>query len=135
MLWLIIAYFANGLAQFFQKYLQAQGLGAYVPTALIMMYCASFVIGIPLHWIFRGRVSRRELVWGLAVGIFSFGGNYSIIQALRYLPAYTVFPIAVGGPIVVVAICSWLIFGERLTASAKWGIVCGTVAVGLLTVK
>jgi len=135
MVWLIIGYISNGLAQFFQKYLQAQGLGAYIPSALIMMYLACLIIGVPLYLIFHGKISRTELVWGLALGICSFGGNFTIIKALRYLPAYTVFPIAVGGPIVVVAVCSWLFFREQLTRSAKWGIVCGTVAVVLLTVK
>ena len=134
MLWLIIAYFANGLAQFFEKSLQAQGLGAYVPSALIMMYCVGGVIGFPLYLIFRGKISRTELVYGLGVGICSFAGNFSIIQALKYLPAYTTFPIAVGGSIVVVAVCSWLFFGEHLSASAKWGVVCGIVAIGLLTI-
>ena len=135
MLWLVMAYFSNGLAQFFQKSLQAQGLGDYVSSALIMMYLASLVIGIPLYWIFHGRISRTELAWGLAVGACSFGGNFCIIKALKSLPAYTVFPIAVGTPIVVVAVCSWLLFGERLTASAKWGVVCGLAAVALLTLK
>lgn len=135
MLWLVMAYFSNGLAQFFQKSLQAQGLGAYVSSALIMMYLAGAVIGIPLYIIFRGKLTRTELTWGLAIGICSFSGNFSIIKALKSLPAYKVFPIAVGGPIVVVAVLSWLFFGERLTTSAKWGIVCGAVAVGLLTVK
>jgi multidrug transporter EmrE-like cation transporter len=135
MIWLIIAYFANGLAQFFQKSFQAHGLGAYVLSGLIMMYCAGIVLGIPLHLIFRGKISRTELVFGFGVGICSFVGNFSIIQALKYLPAYTVFPIAIGGAIVVVAICSWLFFGEQLSTSAKWGIVCGTVAIGLLTIR
>jgi multidrug transporter EmrE-like cation transporter len=135
MIWLIIAYFATGLAQFFQKSFQVRGLGAYVLAGLTMMYCAGVVIGVPLHWIFRGRISRTELVFGLGVGICSFTGNFSIIQALKYLPAYTVFPIAVGGAIVVVAICSWLFLGEQLSASGKWGVVCGTVAIGLLTIR
>jgi multidrug transporter EmrE-like cation transporter len=100
-----------------------------------MMYGAGGVIGIPLHLIFRGKISRTELVFGLGVGICSFAGNFSIIQALKYLPAYTVFPIAIGGAIVVVAICSWLFLGEQLSASAKWGIVCGIVAIGLLTIR
>ena len=135
MLWLVIAYFANGLAQFFQKAFQAHGLGAYVLPGLIMMYSAGVVLGIPLHLIFRGKISRTEVVFGSSVGVCSFVGNFSIIQALKYLPAYTVFPIAIGGAIVVVAVCSWLFLGEQLSTTAKWGIVCGTVAVGLLTIR
>ena len=135
MIWLIIAYLTNGLAQFFQKRFQVQGLGAYVPSGLIVMYSVGAAIGLVFHLILRGKISRAELKWGTSVGVCSFAGSFSVIKALRYLPAYTVFPIAVGGSIIVVAICSWLFFGERLGASAKWGIVCGIAAIALLTIR
>ncbi|MGH9398124.1 MAG: EamA family transporter [Terriglobia bacterium] len=135
MIWLIIAYIFNGLAQFFEKYLQVHGLGAYIPSALILMYGVGIVVSVAVVFISRGKVSRTELLWGAGVGICSFGGNFSVLSALKSLPAYTVFPIVVGGPIVVVAVCSWLFLGERLSVSAKWGIVCGIIAIALLTIQ
>lgn len=135
MIWLIIAYVFNGLAQFFEKYLQVHGLGAYIASALIIMYGVGAVVSVVVLFASRGKLSRTELMWGLGVGLCSFGGNFSVLKALKLLPAYTVFPIAVGGPIVVVAVCSWIFLGERLSVSAKWGIVCGIAAIALLTIR
>lgn len=135
MIWLLIAYIFNGLAQFFEKYLQVHGFGAYVPSALILTYAVGVAAGIPILLLSRGKVSRAELFWGAGVGVCSFGGNFSVLSALRLLPAYTVFPVVIGGPIVMVAICSRLLLGERLNTSAKCGIVCGIIAIGLLTIQ
>lgn len=135
MIWLAIAYVFNGLAQFFEKYLQVHGLGAYIPTALLLMYGVGIIANVVVCLAARGRVSRLELAWGVGVGLCSFGGNYAVLEALKFLPAYTVFPIVIGGPIVVVAVCSWLLLGERLSASAKCGIACGIVAIALLTIQ
>ncbi|MGH9451564.1 MAG: EamA family transporter [Terriglobia bacterium] len=135
MIWLVIAYIFNGLAQFFEKYLQVHGLGAYIPSALLLMYGVGIAASIGVFYASRGKISRAELMWGAAVGFCSFGGNFSVLKALKLLPAYTVFPIVIGGPIVVVAVCSALFLRERLSASAKWGIVCGVVAIALLTIQ
>jgi drug/metabolite transporter (DMT)-like permease len=131
--WLMVGFLGNGLAQFLQKYLHEIGLSAYQRSALITMYGAGSLFALALMISFRGRVGRGEVVSGVGVGLCSYMGNFAVLRALGYLPAYSVFPIVVGGSILVVALCSWLIFGERLSGSAKWGIFCGVLAVVLLT--
>ncbi len=133
MLWLSFGFLGNGVAQFLQKYLHATGLGAYQASALIAMYAAGGLFALALLAGFKGRVGLVELGAGLGVGVCSYLGNFAVLRSLGYLPAYTIFPIVVGGPILLVALYSWLVRGERLSRSARLGIFCGLISVVLLT--
>jgi drug/metabolite transporter (DMT)-like permease len=132
--WLVMAFVSNGLAQFLQKYLHAAGLGGLQSSALVTMYAAGTLAGLVLIAAFGGRIGRRELLAGGVVGICSYFGNFAVLRALGSLPAYTVFPVVVGGSILVVAAVSWLALGEKVSAQTRWGILCGVAAVALLTV-
>ncbi len=134
MAWVAIAFLANGSAQFLQKYLHAIGLGAYQKTALVTLYVAGALFAVLLLVWFRGRLSPREALFGMGVGLASYAGNAAMLRALGDTPAYIVFPMAVGGPILAVAIVSRLLFGERIGPYGKVGILCGFIAVILLTV-
>ena len=133
LVWLAVGFLGNGFAQFLQKYLHAAGLGQFQASALVAMYAAGAMFSLVLLLGFRGRVWLREVAFGVGVGLCSYLGNFAVLRALGDLPAYTVFPVIVGGPIVVVALTAWLFFGERLSPSVKSGILCGLVAIVLLT--
>ena len=135
MLWLTVGFLGNGFAQFLQKYLHAIGLGQYQTSALVVMYLAGTLFALLLTVGFETRVARIELLSGLGVGLCSYFGNLSVLRALGYLPAYSVFPIVVGGPIVLVALFSKFFLGEHLNRSTNLGILCGVVAVLLLTLR
>jgi uncharacterized membrane protein len=134
MLWVLVAFLANGSAQFLQKYLHVIGLGGYQKPALITLYAAGTLFAALLLVCFRGRLGPREAVFGALVGITSFAGNAALLRALGDTPAYIVFPLVVGGPILAVAILSHLMLGERIGMAGKIGILCGLVAIVLLTV-
>jgi len=133
LVWLTVGFLGNGFAQFLQKYLHAAGLGRFQASALVAMYSAGALFSLLLVLGFRGRVRLRELIFGVGVGLCSYLGNFAVLRALGELPAYTVFPLIVGGPIVMVALAAWLFFGERLSWRVKAGIFCGLIAVVLLT--
>ena len=133
--WLIIGFLGNGFAQFLQKYLHEIGLGSHQGSALIAMYGAGALFALVLLVSFRGRVRSAEVVSGVGVGLCSYLGNFAVLRALGYLPAYCVFPLVLGGSILAVALCSWLILGERISVSAKWGILSGILAVVLLAFR
>jgi drug/metabolite transporter (DMT)-like permease len=133
MTWVLLAFLANGSAQFLQKYLHAIGLGNYQKSALITLYAAGALFAIFLLLQFKGRITRSELLFGLGVGLGSYAGNASLLRALGDLPAYVVFPMVVGGPILTVALFSQLFLGEQLSRWGKIGILCGCAAVVLLT--
>jgi drug/metabolite transporter (DMT)-like permease len=131
--WVLVAFLANGSAQFLQKYLHAIGLGAYQKSALITLYAAGALFAVVLLLWFRGRLSRIEALFGAAIGLTSYAGNAALLRALGDTPAYVVFPMVVGGPILTVAILSRVLFRERIGTPGKIGILCGFIAVVLLT--
>lgn len=132
-LWLAVGFTGNGFAQFLQKYLHAAGLGAFQASALIAMYVAGALFAAVLLGWFKGHVGRKECWAGVGVGLCSYSGSFAVLRALGSVPAYVVFPLVVGGPIVLVALFSWLVRGEKLSASTKAGILCGLISVALLT--
>jgi drug/metabolite transporter (DMT)-like permease len=132
-LWLAVGFIGNGFAQFLQKYLHAAGLGAFQASALIAMYVAGALFAAVLLLSFKGHLGRKECWAGLGVGLCSYAGSFAVLRALGSVPAYVVFPMVVGGPIVLVALFSWLVRGERLSASTKTGILFGLISVALLT--
>ena len=132
--WILIAFFSNGVAQFLQKYLHAAGLGSYQKPALILMYVSGALFALALLAGFHGKLSRNEILFGIGVGITSYAGNAALLRALGSAPAYVVFPLVVGGPIITVAAFSHLFQGERLSTTGKMGLLFGVVAIILLTV-
>lgn len=133
-LWLLTAFLANGLAQFLQKYLHAAGLGSYQKSALIMIYASGAMFGLLLLIGFRGRIAKAEVLFGVGVGLSSYAGNAALLRALGDTPAYVVFPLVVGGPILTVAAFSHFFLRERLSLAGKMGLACGLVAILLLTI-
>jgi drug/metabolite transporter (DMT)-like permease len=132
--WVLLAFLANGTAQFLYKYLHAVGLGDYQKPALVTLYIAGSLFALLLLLQFKGRITRTEVIFGLGVGLGSYAGNAALLRALGELPAYVVFPMVVGGPILTVALFSQLFLGDRLGWSGKVGILCGFAAVLLLTI-
>ena len=134
LLWLTLGFVGNGFAQFFQKHLHASGLGGYQSSALILMNATAALFMLLLVLTFKGRVTRRELLFGLCVGLCSYLGSFAVLRALGFMPAYVVFPLIVGGPIVMVALYSAIFGGERLSRTALCGVLCGIISILLLTV-
>jgi drug/metabolite transporter (DMT)-like permease len=133
LLWLALGFIGNGFAQFLQKYLHASGLGGLQPSALILMYATGTLFGLLLMVGFRSKVTLLEVLFGLGVGVCSYAGNLAVLRALGFLPAYTVFPAVVGGPILTLALLSSLFARQRPSRNTVWGIICGIFAVVLLT--
>jgi drug/metabolite transporter (DMT)-like permease len=131
--WVLLAFLANGTAQFLYKVLHAVGLGDYQKPALVTLYVAGSLFALLLLVQFKGKVTRREVVFGVGVGLGSYAGNAALLRALGELPAYVVFPMVVGGPILTVALFSRIVLGDRLGRSGALGILFGFAAVLLLT--
>jgi len=82
------------------------------------------------------RVGKTELFWGAVAGALSVGGQVAMAVALGSgLPGHVVFPIAIGGSIVVVALAGRLVFGERMNRHTVVGVALGSIAVVLLGVS
>jgi drug/metabolite transporter (DMT)-like permease len=131
--WIALIFLGNGLAQFFQASLHLDGLDLFLPNALLLMYLAGGIFAAVGLATFHGRLGRQEWFFGAVVGIASYAGNLSVLQALRTVPARTAFPFVVAGPIVVVAIYARLVQGVKLTPRKSIGIVLAVTAIALFT--
>lgn len=134
MIWIALGFLGNGLAQFFQKYLHICGLGGYQAYALMLMYGAGLLFTLALFVINRGKISSGAAIWlGIATAVASYIGNFCTLRALGELPSHIVFPLIVGGPILVIAIWQHMVRKQRLSRSKAWGVALGLLAVICLT--
>ena len=61
------------------------------------------------------KVTRRDLITGLAVGIPNLFSSFFLILALETIPAAVAFPIFGAGTIVIINVVGMAFFRERLT--------------------
>lgn len=134
MLWMMLIFLGNGSAQFFQARLHLAGLDALQPSALVMMYISGAIFSAGALLVFRGRIDRQAWVYGAAVGLASYAGNFSVLRALGVLHPHVVFPVVICGPIILTALYSRMFEGIRLSSRQSFGLTCGIAAVLLLTI-
>ena len=75
-----------------------------------------------------------DAVLGVVLGIVNFAVNVFLLTALRELPSPIVFSVSSGGSVLLAVLTGSVVWGERLSGSAKIGAVVATAAVVLLTV-
>ena len=127
----------NGMSSFGLKVLSSWGLpGNMKFTYLAIWYAAGFaLIAIPMLW--RGvRGGFEEMGWGALIAALSIGGQLAIASALNSgLAGSIVFPVTIGGSILVVVLAGSLFFAERLHPLSWAGIAIGFLAVIFLSVS
>ena len=67
-------------------------------------------------------LTRRDLLLGALVGVPNFCASRLLLAALTRLPAFVVYPCYSVGAILVISLCSVLLFHERLSRR-QWGAV------------
>jgi multidrug transporter EmrE-like cation transporter len=119
------------------KIIAAWGLPAGIKYPYLTIWYAAGLplIGIPM--LLRGvRGGFKELRWGALYAVLSLGGQLAMSYALDYgVPGSVVYPVAVGGSILVVALAGTLLFGEKMHPLSWTGVAIGIVAVILLGVS
>jgi multidrug transporter EmrE-like cation transporter len=133
----LVILLTNGMGAFGLKIIASWGLppGIKFPY-LTLWYAAGLpLIGIPMF--LRGaHGGLKELCWGALYAVLSLGGQLAMSYALDYgVPGSVVYPVAVGGSILVVALAGRLLFGEKMHRLSWAGVVIGIVAVILLGVS
>ncbi|MGH2509167.1 MAG: hypothetical protein ACRDHZ_17445 [Ktedonobacteraceae bacterium] len=133
---MIVILLTNGMSAFGLKMLAAWGVGPTVKFPyLTLWYAAGFAcIGFPM--LAKGiRAGVREMIWGAVLAALSIGGQIAMADALSSgTPADIVFPVAIGGSIIVVAVAGRVFFGEKLHPLSWTGVGAGIVAVVLISI-
>ena len=74
--------------------------------------------------------------WGAVLASLSIGGQLAMANALQLgLPGNVVFPVTIGGSILIVALAGRLFFAEKMHPLSWTGVAAGCLAVVLLSVS
>lgn len=133
--WLLFALFTTltwGVWGELSEMIQQEGFPAsmvYVVWAFSMIPCA-----VAALWIGGWKLDRswRSVALGLSAGFLGAGGQLVLFEALRYGPAYIVFPFVSMSPIVTIALSLGLL-RERANRIQTVGIVTALAAIFFLS--
>lgn len=128
------AFVANGLGAYGLRVLAGAGLGSVDSTHyLAIWYTAGLLLAIAVFLFCRRRTTLKEVCIGLLMAICSVLGQAGMAIAMSSgIPGYVVFPVAVGGGLVLVVLVGVSIFHERLSPLLRLGIATGILSLILL---
>jgi len=134
---MLIILVTNGMSAFGLKIIAAWGLSQSVTFPyLTVWYAAGFLCISGLLFFNRSKMGWEDFVWGAAIAALSIGGQVSMGKALAAsVPGNIVFPVAMGGSLLVVVLAGRWVFGERMSWLSASGVLLGTSAVLLLSVS
>ena len=131
---MLVILLTNGMGAFGLKILSSWGLSPGIKFPYLTVWYAAGLplIGIPM--LFRGvHGGFKEVRWGALFALLSLGGQLAMSYALDFgIPGSVVYPVAVGGSILVVALAGRLLFGEKMHPLSWAGVAIGILAVILL---
>lgn len=134
---MLVILLTNGMSAFGLKVIAGWGLPGTVKFPYLTVWYAAglVIIGVPM--LLKGvRFGQRELLWGALMAALSIAGQVAMAVALdSRVPGNIVFPIAIGGSILIVAVAGALFFGERMNRLNVIGVSVGFLAVILLGIS
>ncbi len=128
------AFFLNGLVLIAQRGIGAWYAGWEDHFLLGVFATGALACGLLLTWQRHKPIPRDAVLGGMA-GIIAYGGNYSLIRALGMADSYQVLPLVFGVWIALIAVISWLVFGERLTPRSAMALGVGMLGIVLLNLS
>ncbi len=132
---MLLAFVANGLGPFGLKMLAEKGLSeTYHYQYLLWWYAGGLALALAVFLASRTRLYGREIAFGFAIGLGSFGGQLFSSMALEQgVPGHIVFPATTGGNLFLVAAAGLLFFREKLGPYGIAGILTGITSLVLLS--
>ncbi len=140
MMWLIlmlIILLTNGMSSFGLKVLPAWGLSSSIQYPYLTVWYAAGLLSIGVPMLVRGlKAGRKEMWCGAILAALSIVGQLAMASALQSgLPGNVVFPVTIGGSILIVALAGRLLFAEKMHPLSWTGVIVGCLAVVLLSVS
>jgi len=133
---MLVILLTNGMSAFGLKVIAGWALPPSVKFPYLTIWYAAGLTSIGVPMLLKGvKLGRGELLWGALMAGCSMAGQVAMGMALdRQVPGHIVFPIAVGGSILIVALAGRIFFKERMNRWSAAGVAVGFVAVILLSV-
>jgi drug/metabolite transporter (DMT)-like permease len=132
---MLIAFVTNGLGPFGLKMIAERGLAeSYHYQYLLWWYAGGLAISLAVLLISRRGLYPKEVLFGFAIGVGSFGGQlFSSLALEQGVPGHIVFPATTGGNLFLVAAAGVMLFRERLGPYGIAGIAAGVASLVLLS--
>lgn len=129
---LLLVLLLNGSSDSMSK-LFAQG-GNRRDDGLFVFYIFLFAGLFTLIPLLRSgkRMGKKDLLFGVAVGVPNFMASRFLLSALTDLPAFLVYPTYSVGAIIVISLCSYFLFREKLKKMQLLGVGMILAALVLL---
>lgn len=131
---ILTAFITNGLGAFGLRILAGMGLAnRYNFHYLVGLYGGGAIIASLAYFLYNRRPLARELVITAGMAACSILGQIGMMTALQQgLPGFVVFPVCVGGGMLLVLGAAVVFFRERLTVAGYLGVGVGFVSLILL---
>lgn len=133
-----LLFFGGGLLECLLNY-SNQNLIAPLDTSIFFGYL--FFFAFLFGTLMMGRLifktknlpTKRDILWGLILGIPNYFSMYLLLESLDELPSSTVFPVANMGVILISTFFSVLFFKEKISLKKSLALVCSILAIGLIS--
>ncbi len=134
---MLVILLTNGMSAFGLKVIASWGLPGTVKFPYLTIWFAAGWVSIGVPMMLKGvRLGRREILWGALMAALSISGQISMALALdSNVAGNIVFPVAVGGSILVVILAGKFFFNERMNRFNVIGVSLGILAVILLGIS
>lgn len=136
---LLIVFLGSGLIDALVKFAQAEYLGAGDMNRYItLMFTSAGITGLIIMIALRitgVRISGKNIVAGIALGIPNYASIYCLIKSLALpgIESSVIFPVNNMGIIMTSTLTAWLFFREKLSMLNWAGIVISLVAIFLIS--
>ena len=130
---LILLFVSGGIEELMTKLFNVFGNADYQERFVFYTFLFSALISLFLCIKSGGKLSKRDIIAGVFVGIPNQLAALCIVKAVGELPAYIVYPCYSASVIFTVNIINFLIFREKL--SKKEYIATGIIAFALILIN
>lgn len=132
--YMAIAFLTNGLGAYGLRILAGAGLGKTDETQyLALWYGAGLILALTAMLRRRGKPLGKETGIGLVMALCSILGQTGMAMAMSGgIPGYVVFPVAIGGGLILVVLVGVLVFHEKVSPLLCLGVASGLASLVLL---
>ncbi len=132
---IILLFIFGGMAEFSTKIYQKYALNDYKDVFLFSIFFVAFLISIFYTLKERGKITKKDILTGFAVGIPNLFSSYFLILSLDTLKTSVAFPIYSAGSIVLINIGGFLIFKEHIAKKNKVAILLTIIALVIININ
>ena len=132
----VFVFFATGFIDTSLNYLNAFLITAeQKPVLPVIIFTSAFISGAVILVIRKGRISRKDLLGGIYLGVPNYFSLYFLLMTLSSFNnnGSVVYPILNVGIIVLSSIASYLVFSEKLNKANIFGMILAIFAILLIS--